>query len=111
MIIAIIALSIVILIGAVVILAYDRLLKQTIKEKFDVKVYPCHLLVTMHYNAEKVMTITDFSQYENLKLIAHTVYVTGPPPDEQARKIDGVTTTVSPAAVHEIAEGVFTCIL
>lgn len=111
MIIAIIVLSIVILIGAGVILAYNRLLKQTIKERFKVKVYPYHLLVTMHYNAKKVMTITDFSQYKKLKLIAHTVYITGPPPDERAQLIDGVTTTVPPAAVPEIAKGVSTCIL
>lgn len=111
MIIAIITLSVVVLMMGLIIVGYDRALKAAINDKFNIKLYPCNLLLTMHYNAEKTMTITDFSRYETAKIISHTVYVTGPPPDEQAKLVDGVTAAVSPAAIQEIAEGVFTCIL
>ena len=91
---AIVILSILLLAAAAIIFCISKALKNTLeilegfidlsenrtprklKEPYDGKYYPATVIARMEFDAPAEMTITDFSLYDDKRLVGFTIYTT-----------------------------------
>lgn len=101
MIIAIIALSILCLILIGVIIILYKVIPEVINWN-EIPIYPCsELWVLINYNQKNASTITDFSIYDNSRVVALIINLTEPPTEEEKR-IAGKWINLGAAVVYQL---------
>ena len=69
-------------------IAHNVILSEQNKEEaYDGKYYPGTVLATIKYDCEEDMIVTDFSHYDDMKLIGFTIHNTEPYPVEEFMKL------------------------